>query len=847
MGLQPHWLRKGVLLQVALAMIVSSVLLLVLLLAVLSQSAKQEFGRDFAVVRAQWEQQQADHALRLRTLGEVVAADAGLRQALGRGAAADLARSAAPLFARLQRDYQLTSLSLLDADGGVLLRLPQAGADGAYLRSAVLARAMASGGAQTGLEADERSALRLTGVVPWRQGERLLGYVVLGVALEQLAAGLDQMFTMQHLIAVPAPRPGTAALTLLSTSLDDPSAALMRLLRRDRIQQLEQGLALERAEKWYYAGAIPLLDVDGAGLGWLVTQRDVSDVRATLLLSAALIALVTFAILALLLAFLHHITRQAERLMAASERELQQTLEQLETAHAEWVESFDAIAQPIFLHDDQFRIVRANRTYAERAGMNFHDLLGRPYWEAFPRNGGPLPGCARAMQHGARRREEDAAEEVRLPDGSVYISRSFPIRDGNGDYRFSIHVLQDVTRVEQLTRALQHEMRARRTLGAGNQALIRATSENGLLQEVCRIATEVGGYRLAWAAYREDDAAHSLRPVGAAGIAPDELAQWSLSWSEAAAAQQISARAMRSGAVQVVQDLRHDSAFPRSAALARRYGYDAAAAFPLCTGSETLGVLFIAAATPQAFTAPELEVLQELAGDLACGIDALRGRQARARREREHVAALERMKGLLGNTVLALATAVEARDPHSAGHQQRVMELAVGIGRELGWEEERIEALGIAALVHDVGNICVPAEILGKPGRLSAPEFELVKGHPHIGHKILSSIDFAWPVAEMVLQHHEMIDGSGYPSGLKAGAILPEAQVIGIAGMVEAMSSHRSYRPALGVSAALEELERLRGVKFNAQLVDACLHLFRAKGYRLACSGEGLAEVTPGR
>jgi HD-GYP domain-containing protein (c-di-GMP phosphodiesterase class II) len=291
----------------------------------------------------------------------------------------------------------------------------------------------------------------------------------------------------------------------------------------------------------------------------------------------------------------------------------------------------------------------------------------------------------------------------------------------------------------------------------------------------------------------------------------------------------------------------HGGAFPRSAALARRYGYDAAAAFPLCTGSETLGVLFIAAATPQAFTAPELEVLQELAGDLACGIDALRGRQARARREREHVAALERMKGLLGNTVLALATAVEARDPHSGGNQLGVMEVGVGIGRELGWEEERIEALGIAALVHDVGNICVPAEILGKPGRLSAPEFELVKGHPHIGHKILSSIDFAWPVAEMVLQHHEMIDGSGYPSGLKAGAILPEAQVIGIAGMVEAMSSHRSYRPALGVSAALEELERLRGVKFNAQLVDACLHLFRAKGYRLACSGEGLAEVTPGR
>jgi PAS domain S-box-containing protein len=697
----------------------------------------------------------------------------------------------------------------------------------------VLERAMASASTQTGLEVEQGNVLRLVGVVPWRQGERLLGYVALGVALEQLAAELDQMFAMQHLVAVPAPRPDTAALTLLPASLDDPSAALVRLLRRDRIQQLEQGLALERAEKWYYAGAIPLLDADGAGLGWLVTQRDVSDVRATLLLSAALIALVTFAILTLLLAFLHRITRQAERLMTESERELQQMLEQLETAHAEWVESFDAIAQPIFLHDEQFRIVRANRTYAERAGMNFHDLLGRPYWEVFPRNGGPLPGCARAMRHADGRREEKAAEEVRLPDGSIYISRAFPIRDDNGDYRFSIHVLQDVTQLEQVTSALQHEMRARRTISASNQALIHADSEDGLLQEVCRIATAEGGYRLAWAAYREDDAAHSLRPVGAAGIAPDELAQWSLSWSEAAAQQQLSARAIRSGALQVAQDLQHDTTLPHSAALARRHGYAAAAAFPLRTGNEILGVLFIAAATPQAFTEPELAVLQELAGDLAYGIDALRGRQARARVEREHVAALERVKGLLGNTVHALATAVAARDPYTAGHQQRVMELAVDIARELGWEEERIEALGIAALVHDVGNIYVPAEILSKPGRLSAAEFELVKNHPHIGYKILSTIDFPWPVAEMVLQHHEMIDGSGYPSGLKEGAILPEAQVIGIAGMIEAMSSHRPYRPALGVSAALEELERLRGVKFNAQLVDACLHLFRAKGYRL--------------
>ncbi|MEW6646662.1 MAG: HD domain-containing phosphohydrolase [Pseudomonadota bacterium] len=829
MQLRAHWLKKGVLLPVAAAMVVSSIALLVLLLALLSQSAKEEFGRDFTVVRAHWKMQLEHHASRLRSLGEVIAADPALGAAWRAADNTRLTAAATPLFTRLQQDYGLTSLTLVAPDGRAVLGLHHPGIDGERLRSDVLERAMASGTPQTGLELDRWNTLRLLGAVPWQQDGRRLGYLLLGFSLDELAGELDHLFTMHHLLALPPPRPEATALTLLPASLADPPGVLMRLLQRDRIQEVEQGVALERAEKWYFAGAIPLLDGTGNALGWLVTLRDVSDVRATLLLSAAAIALVTFAILVLLLAFLHRVTCQAERVLSESERELQQTLDQLEAAHNEWVESFDAIEQPIFLHDERYRVIRANRTYAERAGMSFHDLLGRPYWEVFPRNGGPLPGCEQAMHHGSDRNEE----EVHLADGRVYISRSFPIRDHDGGFRFSIHVLQDVTELEHITSALQHEMRARRTISASNQALIHAASEEGLLQEVCRIAVEEGGYRLAWAAYKEDDAAHTLRPVGAAGVSIETLAQWPQQWSEQAAGRLLSAHAVCSGNVQVAQDLQHDERYPHSARLAREHDYASAAAFPLRTGNEILGVLFIAAATPHAFTTQELDVLHELAGDLAYGINALRGREAHRRIEQQHIATLEQLKSLLGNTVLALAAAVEARDPYTAGHQQKVRDLAMELAREMGWEEERIEALGIAALVHDVGNIYVPAEILSKPGRLSAVEFELVKNHPHIGYKILSTIDFPWPIAEMVLQHHEMLDGSGYPSGLKDGAILPEAQVIGIAGMIEAMSAHRPYRPALGVAAALEELVRHRGVKFDAQLVDACLRLFQARGYRL--------------
>lgn len=839
MRLQPHWLKTGVMLPVALAMLVSGVILLVLLLAVLSHNAKQEFDRDFATIRGHWHNELAHHSLKLRTLGESLMSDATLRTAFSTGDSRTLGHLVPPLFTRLQRDYHIASLGLVTTDGQLLLGLHHPVNEGEQMNSSTLQQAMASGMAQSGLELDPWNTLRLLEALPWRHEGQLHGYIILGETFAHLASDMDRLFGMQHLVAVPAPHPDAASLTLLPSSLTTLPATLTQLLQEQRLGELERGIALERAEKWFFAGAIPLTDAANSPLGWLITLRDVSDVRATLLLGAGVIAAVTLIILVLLLAFLHHVTRQAERVMQESERELQHSLDMLETAHAEWVESFDAIAQPIFIHDEKFRVIRANRSYAEHAGLSFHDLLGTPYWEAFPRNGGPLPGCLQAMEGGTPCSEE----EVRLADGSVYISRAYPVHDNDGGYRFSIHVLQDVTQLEQLTSALQHEMRARRTISASNQALIHADSAEGLLQEVCRIATEEGGYRLAWAAYKVDDAACSLQPSGAAGITLAELAQWPLNWSAQGAQELLSAHAIRSGEVQVRQDIQHDASCPHSAALARQYGYAAAAAFPLRTGNEAWGVLFIAAVTPHAFTTAEIAVLQELSDDLAYGITALRNRQERATIEHAHLGTLERLKGLLGNTVLALSTAMEARDPYTAGHQHRVMDLAMGIARELGWEEERIEALGIAALVHDVGNIYVPAEIISKPGKLSPVEFELVKSHPQIGYKILSAIDFPWPIADMVLQHHEMLDGSGYPAGLKNGSILPEAQIIAIAGMVEAMASHRPYRPALGITAALEELERHRGGKFDPHIVDICLHLFRAKGYHLVRSGEGLATL----
>ncbi len=183
--------------------------------------------------------------------------------------------------------------------------------------------------------------------------------------------------------------------------------------------------------------------------------------------------------------------------------------------------------------------------------------------------------------------------------------------------------------------------------------------------------------------------------------------------------------------------------------------------------------------------------------------------------------------------VHTIATTVEFRDPYTAGHQTRVARLAIAIAGELALDDAEAQGIGTAAGIHDIGKIGVPAEILSKPGRLSTPEFEIIKQHSQQGHDIVAGIAFPWPVAQMILQHHERLDGSGYPDGISGEQILPGARIIAVADVVEAMSSHRPYRPAIGTEVALAEIERQRGNKLDADVVDACVLLFREKAFDL--------------
>ena len=192
----------------------------------------------------------------------------------------------------------------------------------------------------------------------------------------------------------------------------------------------------------------------------------------------------------------------------------------------------------------------------------------------------------------------------------------------------------------------------------------------------------------------------------------------------------------------------------------------------------------------------------------------------------------EKLRKSLSGTIQALSSTVETRDPYTAGHQRKVSNLARTIAQEMGLSNDTVENIRMAGIIHDIGKISIPAEILSKPTKLTATEFSLIKAHSQTAYDILKDVGLPYPIAEIVLQHHERLDGSGYPQGLKNGETLLEAKIISVADVVDAIASHRPYRPGFGIDVALEEIEKNAGVLYDREAVEACLKLFREKGFK---------------
>jgi PAS domain S-box-containing protein len=194
---------------------------------------------------------------------------------------------------------------------------------------------------------------------------------------------------------------------------------------------------------------------------------------------------------------------------------------------------------------------------------------------------------------------------------------------------------------------------------------------------------------------------------------------------------------------------------------------------------------------------------------------------------------LDSLRKAVNTTIQVMVSAVEARDPYTAGHQVRSANLARTIAFEMGLPQEKIDGIRLAGSIHDIGKLSIPAEILSKPTELSEIEFSLIKEHAWQGFEILKSVESPWPLAEMIYQHHERMDGSGYPRHLRRNEILPASRILAVADVIEAIASHRPYRPALGIDVAIEEISKNRGILYDPEVVDACLRLFQEKGYHL--------------
>lgn len=360
------------------------------------------------------------------------------------------------------------------------------------------------------------------------------------------------------------------------------------------------------------------------------------------------------------------------------------------------------------------------------------------------------------------------------------------------------------------------------TLSRCNEALVHASDEQILLQQMCRIVVEVGEFAMAWVGYAEADAVHKMAQFGAQ--ADDFLGTAAiLQGDELGEKCRPTVRAVQSGDIQVIQNVAQAEC-PAWRERSLAHGFHSAIALPLKVGGTVIGTFNIYASDSGSFGEQEVALLSELANDLGYGIETLRVRV-------DHQRFLERLQGSMESTIQALASAVELRDPYTAGHQRRVALLAAAVARAMNWPEERIQVVYLAGIVHDVGKIAVPAEILSKPGRLSETEMMLVRAHAAAGYDILKPVDFPWPIAEIVRQHHERLDGSGYPQGLRREEILPEARILAVCDVVEAMTTHRPYRPGLGIEIALQEIGRGRGSQFDPAVVDACIDVIKVQGF----------------
>ena len=391
-------------------------------------------------------------------------------------------------------------------------------------------------------------------------------------------------------------------------------------------------------------------------------------------------------------------------------------------------------------------------------------------------------------------------------------------------------IIRDITERKQAEARIQKLTRLYATLSQTNTTIVRSRNREDLFRDICKESVEHGKFTMAWVGL-VDEATHRVKPVCHAGAEQGYLTNNIISADDIPEGRGPTGTAIRENRVSYVNDFASDARVLlwREAALQR--GLRSSVGLPLRFQGKVIGALTIYSGEADFFDAEQLSLMEEMSADISFALDSFEREARRQRAEEERGVALIKLRNALEGSVQVAASISEKRDPYTAGHQQRVSRLAVAIATEMGLSEAQVDGIHFGSLIHDIGKIGVPAEILSKPSKLTPLEMSLIKTHSQAGYEVVKDIEFPWPMAQMILQHHERIDGSGYPAGLKGEEIILEARIIAVADTVEAMSSHRPYRPGRGMDMALTEITVSRGTLYDKQVVDACLRLIREKGF----------------
>jgi hypothetical protein len=365
-------------------------------------------------------------------------------------------------------------------------------------------------------------------------------------------------------------------------------------------------------------------------------------------------------------------------------------------------------------------------------------------------------------------------------------------------------------------------------LSAAAAALARADSADILVKEVCNAITSQTPYILAWVGKAEDDKDQTISVLGGAGSALAYIENISVSWSgQLKTGLGPAGLTVRTARTCVMEDSELDSGFTEWRDLARKFGIRSAIGCPIPDGlSHPYGVLMVYSRFPNAFGSSEIQLFESMAHEIGFGLRSIERQHQLDDQIHANELIQNRFSGALKAIIEAMSRTMEWRDPYTAGHQKRVALISVAIANKLGISNEQIQALYMAAMVHDLGKVAIPAEILTKPSRLTNLEMQMVQGHAESGYHILKDIPFPYPIAEMVYQHHERLDGSGYPRGLKGDAICLEARILAVADTIEAMAMHRPYRPGMGLDAAIKEIRAEAGSKLDQQIANVAFELY---------------------